>query len=105
MYEIFEKLLAEKGVKTADVTRATGISSTVFSEWKKDRASRLSAPLARFPQVRRHSATSATSPTARRPDQSARRPDDRDSYQGTKKTARRLTPDGLKIMLRNCSYS
>ena len=38
MYEIFEQLLQEKGVKAADVTRATGISSTVFSEWKKGKS-------------------------------------------------------------------
>ena len=38
MYEIFEKLLNEKGVKAADVTRATGVSSTVFSEWKKGKS-------------------------------------------------------------------
>lgn len=38
MYEIFEKLLKEKGVKAADVTRATGVSSTVFSEWKKGKS-------------------------------------------------------------------
>jgi transcriptional regulator with XRE-family HTH domain len=38
MYEIFERLLKEKGVKTADVSRATGISSTVFSEWKKGKS-------------------------------------------------------------------
>ncbi len=38
MYENFEKLLKEKGVRAADVTRATGISSTVFSEWKKGKS-------------------------------------------------------------------
>lgn len=38
MYEIFEKLLSQKGVKAADVTRATGVSSTVFSEWKKGKS-------------------------------------------------------------------
>ena len=38
MYEIFEKLLKEKGVRAADVTRATGVSSTVFSEWKKGKS-------------------------------------------------------------------
>lgn len=35
MYEIFARLLAEKGLRAADVTRATGIKSPVFSEWKK----------------------------------------------------------------------
>lgn len=38
MYEIFAKLLAERGLKAADVTRATGIKSPVFSEWKKGRS-------------------------------------------------------------------
>lgn len=38
MYEIFAKLLAEKGLKAADVTRATGIKSPVFSEWKKGKS-------------------------------------------------------------------
>ena len=38
MYEIFAKLLEEKGLKAADVTRATGIKSPVFSEWKKEKA-------------------------------------------------------------------
>lgn len=38
MYEIFEKLLKIKGVKTADVCRATGIKSPVFSEWKKGKS-------------------------------------------------------------------
>lgn len=37
MYEIFEKLLKEKGVKAADVTRATGIASGTFTDWKKGR--------------------------------------------------------------------
>lgn len=38
MYEVFEKLLKMRGVRAADVTRATGISSTVFSEWKKGKS-------------------------------------------------------------------
>lgn len=38
MYEIFEKLLKERGIKTADVVRATGLSSTFFSEWKKGKS-------------------------------------------------------------------
>lgn len=38
MYEIFAKLLDEKGLKAADVTRATGIKSPVFSEWKKGKS-------------------------------------------------------------------
>lgn len=35
MYEIFQKLLNEKGVKTSDVARATGISNMTFSDWKR----------------------------------------------------------------------
>lgn len=38
MYEIFAKLLAERGLKPADITRETGINSTVFSEWKKGKS-------------------------------------------------------------------
>lgn len=38
VYERFSDLLQKKGVKVADVTRATGIKSTVFSEWKKGKA-------------------------------------------------------------------
>lgn len=38
MYEIYEKLLNQKGVKTSDVCRATGISPTVFTEWKKGKS-------------------------------------------------------------------
>lgn len=39
MYEIFEQLLKQHGYKAADVARATGISQTVFSEWKKGKSS------------------------------------------------------------------
>lgn len=38
MYEIFAELLKKKGLKAADVTRATGIKSPVFSEWKKGKS-------------------------------------------------------------------
>lgn len=38
MYEIFEKLLNEHGIKTAEVVKATGLSSTFFSEWKKGKS-------------------------------------------------------------------
>lgn len=38
MYEVFARLLQEKGLKAADVTRATGIKSPVFSEWKKGKS-------------------------------------------------------------------
>lgn len=42
MYEVFEQLLAIKGVTVADVCRGTGISQSTFSNWKK-RRNRLSA--------------------------------------------------------------
>lgn len=35
MYEKFKELCSRKGVKTADVSRATGISQSTFSHWKK----------------------------------------------------------------------
>lgn len=35
MYEIFLRLLAERGVTTADVCKATGISQSTLSNWKK----------------------------------------------------------------------
>lgn len=35
MYEIFQKPLNEKGVKTSDVACATGISNMTFSDWKR----------------------------------------------------------------------
>lgn len=38
MYEIFEKLLKERGLKAADVSRGTGLSSTFFTEWKKGKS-------------------------------------------------------------------
>ena len=38
MYEIFAELLEKKGLKAADVTRATGIKSPVFSERKKGKS-------------------------------------------------------------------
>lgn len=37
MYEKVEKLMEEKSVKVADVAKATGISSSVFTDWKKGR--------------------------------------------------------------------
>lgn len=37
-YETYEKLLQEKGVNSATVSKATGISQTVFSEWKKGKS-------------------------------------------------------------------
>lgn len=38
MYEIFEKLLKERGLRPADVSKGTGLSSTFFTEWKKGKA-------------------------------------------------------------------
>ena len=38
MYENFEKLLAERGLKASDVSRGTGLSSTFFTEWKKGKS-------------------------------------------------------------------
>lgn len=37
MYEKVERLMSEKGVKAADVAKAVGISSSVFTDWKKGR--------------------------------------------------------------------
>lgn len=34
-YSVFDELCKKKGVRPADVTRATGITSATFSEWKK----------------------------------------------------------------------
>lgn len=35
MYDIYEKLLELRGVTTADVCKATGISQSTMSNWKK----------------------------------------------------------------------
>lgn len=37
MYNVFEELLKEKGVKTADVCKATGLRQSLFSDWKAGR--------------------------------------------------------------------
>ena len=37
MYENFVKLLEQKGVKVSDVSKATGIRQSVFSDWKAGR--------------------------------------------------------------------
>lgn len=37
MYEKVERLMQEKGVKASDVAKAVGISSSVFTDWKKGR--------------------------------------------------------------------
>lgn len=38
MYEVFEKLLAQKKVKVAEVVAATGIAQSTFSDWKSGRS-------------------------------------------------------------------
>lgn len=38
MYSVFSELLAKFGAKASDVSKATGISQTVFSEWKKGKS-------------------------------------------------------------------
>ena len=38
MYEIYEKILRERGLRGADVTRATGIASSTLTDWKKGRS-------------------------------------------------------------------
>ena len=37
MYDQYVKLLKERGIKSADVARATGINPSVFSDWKNKR--------------------------------------------------------------------
>lgn len=38
MYEIFAELLSQKDAKAADVCKATGLPSSLFSEWKKGKS-------------------------------------------------------------------
>lgn len=38
MYEIFLKLLEEKGLNSNQVSKATGISTSTFTDWKKGRS-------------------------------------------------------------------
>ena len=35
MYEIYQRLLDERGLKNADIARATGISNMILSDWKR----------------------------------------------------------------------
>lgn len=35
MYEIYKRLLDEKGLKNSDISRATGISNMTLSDWKR----------------------------------------------------------------------
>lgn len=37
MYEIFVRLLKERNLKASDVSKATGIPSSTFTDWKKGR--------------------------------------------------------------------
>lgn len=39
MYSIFENLLKEYGIKAVEVSRATGIPQSTFSDWKKGKSS------------------------------------------------------------------
>ena len=41
MYNRFLEVISKKGIKSADVAKATGISQTTFSDWK---AGRISCP-------------------------------------------------------------
>lgn len=38
MYEIYQRLLDEKGLKNADVARDTGISNMTLSDWKRGKS-------------------------------------------------------------------
>ena len=38
MYEIYQRLLDEKGLKNADVSRGTGISNMTLSDWKRGKS-------------------------------------------------------------------
>lgn len=38
MYEIYQKLLDEKGLKNSDVSRETGISNMTLSDWKRGKS-------------------------------------------------------------------
>lgn len=39
MYDIFVQLLQQSGKKASDVSKATGIPSSTFSDWKKGKSS------------------------------------------------------------------
>lgn len=39
MYERFKKLIEEKGIKTAEVARQTGIHPSMFTDWEKGKSS------------------------------------------------------------------
>lgn len=39
MFERYSEMLKERGVKNIDVSRATGIPASTFSDWKKGKSS------------------------------------------------------------------
>lgn len=43
MYSRYEKLLKERGIRSADVARATGIKQSTLTDWKNGRTKSLSA--------------------------------------------------------------
>ena len=43
MYSKYEKLLKERGVRSADVSKATGIKQSTLTDWKKGRTKNLSS--------------------------------------------------------------
>lgn len=45
MYEIYCKLRDEKGLKDSDIAKATGITKSTFSDWKKGRSNPKDAKL------------------------------------------------------------
>lgn len=38
MYDLYEKIRDEKGLRNADVSRGTGISKQILSDWKRGKA-------------------------------------------------------------------
>lgn len=38
MYEIYQRLLDEKGLKNSDIAKATGISNMTLSDWKRGKS-------------------------------------------------------------------
>lgn len=38
MYEIYQRLLDEKGLKNSDISRGTGISNMTLSDWKRGKS-------------------------------------------------------------------
>lgn len=38
MYEIYQRLLDEKGLKNSDIARLTGISNMTLSDWKRGKS-------------------------------------------------------------------